>query len=78
MWLYLTFNVIALLESLNASGSIHHAALAGEEWMAVAAYFNLELFFSGTGGEFIAAGAYHYSIVIKFGMYFLFHIVQLL
>jgi hypothetical protein len=56
----LTFFCITLVEPLDASGGIHHAALAGEERMAVAADFNLKLLFRGTCSEFVAAGTDDY------------------
>ena len=73
----LAFNLIAFLEPLDSSRGIHHAALAGKEGVAFAAEVYLQFFFRGTGGELISAGTYYHSIVIKFRMYLLFHIVQL-
>jgi len=81
LWVYLpvlAFNLIAFLKPLYSSGGVHHAPLTGKERVTVAADLDLQFFFRGTGGEFIAAGTYYHGIVIKFRMYFLFHIVQLL
>jgi len=76
-FLRLTFNLIALLESLDAPGRIQHAPLAREERVAVAANFDLELLPGGTRGESIPAGADYLGISIVLWMNFLFHIIQL-
>ncbi len=76
--LSLTFNVIALLEPLDAARGIHHAPFSGEERMAIAADFHAELFLGGTRGKSVAAGTDYFSIAIILGMNLLFHILQLL
>jgi hypothetical protein len=69
----LLFDVVTFVETFYAARGIHHAAFAGEEWMAVAAYFNPEVLFSGTGGKFVAAGTRYLCIAKIFGMNFFFH-----
>jgi len=75
--LWLTFFGIALVEPLDTAGGIHHAPLAGEERVAIAAYFHPEFLFRGTGGELVAAGTGDDGIFIILGMNFFFHIFQL-
>jgi hypothetical protein len=64
-----------LFKSFYSSGCIHHFPFTGEERMAFAAQLDVKLFFGGTGGKDIAAGAYNLRIRKIFGVNFLFHLI---
>jgi hypothetical protein len=76
-FLWLTFNLVALLESLDASLRIQHTPLTREERVAIAAYLDLKLLLGGTGGKSIPAGTDNLGIGIVLGMNLFFHITQL-
>ena len=57
---------VFLREAFDAAGGVNQLLLAGEEWVAIGADFDVELFTldGRTGGEIVAAGAMHSDGVI--------------
>src|SRR5271167_1848794 len=58
---------VFLREAFHAAGGVNQLLLAGEEWVAIGADFDVELFTldGRTGGEIVAAGAmYGYGVIV--------------
>ena len=68
------FQFITLLEAVNASGGIQHAALSGEKGMAFAAQLNLEQLPGGADSKGITAGTNYLGIIIILRVNLILHV----
>lgn len=73
-WASLILYLIALLEALNASATVHQPLLSSEKGVTLTAKFHPELLLGGAGGKYIAAGADYLGIIIIFGVNLIFHL----
>jgi hypothetical protein len=67
--------LIAPFKPFHPTGSIYYPAFTGEKGMALTAYFNLQLFLGGAGGEDITTGADYFGVSIIRGMNLVLHAV---
>ena len=72
-----SLHTVALLEAIYSSAAVYQLLSAGEERMALAADFDLELTLGGAGNEGLSAGAAYDCFAIRRMDIFL-HVLSLL
>ena len=73
----MTLETVTLLEAIDTTSGIHHAAFTGVERVTLIAKLHLDLRCSGTENEVVAAGTVYFGFREIFWMYFFFHKIHL-